>query len=169
MRESCAICLQCLVGADPKFSAADLYFNGDVAKWKKWGYSLMLRLAMRLSNVDVASTNTYVAKAIAGGVMQSNADNVIVPMAEAPSLWTNQNGISRAFYPGDGGNSSFLSKTLVDFLKGMNAGSTADDDPRLMIISGGIGLWAAAGSGTTFTPVPNGTDPLAQKRDAKRQ
>ena len=149
--------------ADPGFSAADLYFNGDVAKWKRWGYSLMLRLAMRLSNVDVATTNTYVAKAIAGGVMQSNADNVIVPMAEAPSLWMNQNGISRAFYPGDGGNSSFLSKTLVDFLKGMSAGSTADDDPRLMIISGGIGTWAAAGSGSIFTPVPNGTDPLAQK------
>ena len=149
--------------ADAGFSAADLYFNGDVTKWRRWGYSLMLRLAMRLSNVDVASTNTYVAKAVAGGVMQSNADNVIVPMAEAPSLWTNQNGISRAFYPGDGGNSSFLSKTLVDFLKGGVAASTADDDPRLMIISGGIGTWAASGSGTVFTPVPNGTDPLTQK------
>ena len=149
--------------ADPGFSAADLYYSGDVTKWKRWAYSLMLRLAMRLSNVDVATTNTYVAKAIAGGVFQSNADNTIVPMAEGPSLWTNQNGISRAFYPGDGGNASFLSKTLVDFLKGPNAGSTTDDDPRLMIISGGIGTWAASGTGSTFTPVPNGTDPLAQK------
>src|SRR5687768_2591287 len=33
--------------ADAGFSAADLYFNGDVAKWKKWGYSLMLRIAVR--------------------------------------------------------------------------------------------------------------------------
>ena len=149
--------------ADPGFTAADLYYNGDVAKWKRWGYSLMLRLAMRLSNVDVATANTYIAKAVAGGVFQSNADNTIVPMAEGPSLWTNQNGISRAFYPGDGGNSSFLSKTLVDFLKGANTGATADDDPRLMILSGGIGSWAASGTGTTFTPVANGTDPLAQK------
>lgn len=149
--------------ADPGFTAADLYYNGDVAKWKRWGYSLMLRLAMRVSNVDQATANTYVTKAVAGGVFQSNADNVIVPMAEGPSLWQNQNGISRAFYPGDGGNSSFLSKTLIDFLKGPIAGSTADDDPRLMIFSGGIGTWAASGSGSVFTPVPNGTDPLMQK------
>jgi hypothetical protein len=61
-------------------------------------------------------------KAIAGGVFTSNADNVIVPMAVGPSLWTDQNGISRAFIPGDGGESSFLSKLLIDFLKGTNAG-----------------------------------------------
>ena len=47
-------------------AAADLYYNGDVAKWKKWGYSLMLRMAMRISTVDAADANTYVAKAIAG-------------------------------------------------------------------------------------------------------
>src|SRR6478672_12491197 len=129
--------------ADPDFAAADLYYKGDVTKWKKWAYSLMLRLAMRLSKVDEADANTYVAKAVAGGVFQSNADNTIVPMDIGPSLWTNQNGISRAFIPGDGGNASFLSKTLVDFLKGSNAGSTADDDPRLMILTGGIGDWQA--------------------------
>lgn len=147
--------------ADPGFSSADLYYNGDVAKWKRFGYSLMLRLAMRVSMVDAAMANTYVAKAVAGGVFQSNADNVFVPMAEGPSLWTNQNGISRAFYPGDGGNSTFLSKTLVDFLKGSNTGSTADDDPRLMIITGGIGNWAASGSSSIWTPT--NANPLQQK------
>lgn len=147
-------------GSEPGFSAADLYYNGDVTKWKRWGYSLMLRLAMRVSNVDAGMANTYVAKAVAGGVFQSNADNVIVPMAEGPSLWTNQNGISRAFYPGDGGNSSYLSKTLVDFLKGANQASTADDDPRLMIFSGGIGNWSATGGGTWQ---PTTTNPLDQK------
>lgn len=146
--------------SDPDFSAADLYYSGDVAKWKRWGYSLMLRLAMRVSTVDQATANTYIAKAVAGGVFQSNADNTIVPMAEGPSLWTNQNGISRAFYPGDGGNQTFLSKTLIDFLKGTNAAVTTDDDPRLMIISGGIGNWSATGGGTW---IPTNTDPLGQK------
>jgi hypothetical protein len=102
--------------------------------------------------------NTYIAKAVAGGVFQSNADNVIVPMAEAPSLWTNQNGISRAILPGDGGEPVFLSKTLVDFLKGPNTGSTIDDDPRLMIFTGGIGPWTSEGN---FSPIT--TDPLAQR------
>ena len=142
---------------DEGFAAADIYFDGDIAKWKKWGYSLMLRLAMRISNVDAATAGSYVQKAIAGGVMTSNADNVIVPMATGPSEWTNQNGISRAFYPGDGGQPSYLSKTLVDWLKGPSAGSTTDDDPRLMIMSGGIINW----SPTDVTIV--NADPLAQK------
>ncbi len=53
---------------------------------------------------------------------------------------------------------AFLSKTLVDFLKGTNTTSTADDDPRLMIISGGIYTWT---SEDNYTPIT--LDPLAQK------
>lgn len=143
--------------ADDGFAKADMIYKGDVSKWKKWGYSLMLRMAMRVSNVAPAMANTYVQKAVAGGVFQSNSDNVWVPMSVGPSEWTNQNGISRAFYPGDGGNPNFLSKRLVDFLKGTNPASTADDDPRLMIISGGIADWNA----TEWKPI--NVDPLAQK------
>jgi hypothetical protein len=139
------------------FESADLYYNGDTDKWKKWGYSLMLRLAMRAAKAQPDWANTYVAKAVAGGVFQSNDDNVIVPMAIEPSLWTNQNGISRAFIPGDGGQASFVSQTLVDMLKGPNKTSTADDDPRIMIFLGGIGPWTP----TSFDPVT--TDPLDQK------
>jgi hypothetical protein len=122
---------------DQAFAKADLYFDGDIANWKKFGYSLMLRLAMRISNVDATSANTYVTKAIAGGVFTSNDDNVWIGMDIGPSEWTNQNGISRAFASGDGGQPTTLSKTLIDKLKGPNTGSTADDDPRLMIFTRG--------------------------------
>jgi hypothetical protein len=139
------------------FAAADLYYKGNIDQWKRWGFSLMLRMAMRISNVAPDLANTYVTKAVAGGPFTSNADNTIVPMAIGPSQWTDQNGISRAFYPGDGGNQSFLSKTLVDFLKGTNPASTADDDPRLMIFTAGIGTWIPSG----FTPTD--ANPLNQK------
>lgn len=144
---------------DEGFKKADYYFKGDIAKWKKFGYSLMLRLAMRVSNVDAAMANTWVTKAIQGGVMSGNADNVIATMALGPSEWTNQNGISRGFYPGDGGqwSSSFLSKTLVDWLMGTDKNSTADDDPRLMIFTAGIIKWTA--TEVVFLE----TDPLKQK------
>ena len=142
---------------DEGFSQADFVYDGDIVKWKKFGYSLMLRLAMRVSNVAPALAQEYVAKAVAGGVMTSNADNFIVPMALGPSEWTNQNGISRAFAPGDGGNPSFLSRRMIDFLKGADPNSVADDDPRLMIISGGIADWTANGW------IPIDTDPLDQE------
>ncbi|QIP15512.1 SusD/RagB family nutrient-binding outer membrane lipoprotein [Spirosoma aureum] len=53
----------------------DILYGGDVAKWKKLGYSFMLRAGMRLTKVDPATAESYVKKAVAGGVFQSNADN----------------------------------------------------------------------------------------------
>ncbi|HEX8040471.1 MAG TPA: SusD/RagB family nutrient-binding outer membrane lipoprotein, partial [Chryseosolibacter sp.] len=73
---------------DEGFAKSDMIFKGDISKWKKWGYSLMLRMAMRASNVDATMANTYVQKAVAGGVMTSNDDNVWVPMSIGPSEWT---------------------------------------------------------------------------------
>ncbi|MDA1120320.1 MAG: SusD/RagB family nutrient-binding outer membrane lipoprotein [Bacteroidetes bacterium] len=148
---------------DEGFAFADIYFDGDIAKWKKFAASLRLRLAMRQSNVDASEVAGAVSAAASGGMM-TNADNIFIQMAIGPSEWTNQNGISRAYYPGDGGNESFLSKTMIDFLKGTDPNTTADDDPRLMIFSGGIADWTAA----AWTPknvnpleqegLPNGSD-----------
>jgi len=145
---------------DEGFKAADFVYNGDISKWKKWGYSVMLRMAMRISNVDLATATTYVNKALTGGVMASNADNFVITMAVGPSEWVNQNGISRAMVPGDGGQGtlSLMAQTLVNFLKGTDKTTVADDDPRLMIYCGGIGVWTA----TAFTPIAGGTDPLNQ-------
>ncbi|MEM8887857.1 MAG: SusD/RagB family nutrient-binding outer membrane lipoprotein, partial [Bacteroidota bacterium] len=47
----------------------DFMFGGDVNLWKKYAYSLMLRLGMRMSKVDAAAAQQWVGKAIAGGVM----------------------------------------------------------------------------------------------------
>ena len=129
---------------DDGFEKADMIYQGNIDQWKRFGNSLMLRYAMRASDVDGTMASTYATKAINGGVFESNDDNVWIPMSTGPSEWTNQNGISRAFYPGDGGNESFLSQTLIDFLKGADPNSAADDDPRLMIFSGGIFKWSAA-------------------------
>lgn len=143
---------------DEGFAAADIIFRGDISKWKKWGYSLMLRLAMRVSNADQKMAADYVTKASQGGVMNSNTDNVWVPMSLTPLKTVNQNGISRAFQPGDGGQNSFLSKTLIDWLMGPDKNDTKDDDPRLMVLSGGIAQWTTSG----WTTFQDGTDPLKQ-------
>src|SRR5688572_11308840 len=50
----------------------------QVPKWKKLGYSLMLRLGMRYSKLNATKAQSIVAEAFAGGVMTSNADNAFV-------------------------------------------------------------------------------------------
>ncbi|HEX9510355.1 MAG TPA: SusD/RagB family nutrient-binding outer membrane lipoprotein [Puia sp.] len=56
------------------FGTADLIYGGNTAQWKKFAYSLMLRLAMRMTKVDIASAQTWATKAIAGGVISADAD-----------------------------------------------------------------------------------------------
>ncbi|HOA38297.1 MAG TPA: SusD/RagB family nutrient-binding outer membrane lipoprotein, partial [Flavihumibacter sp.] len=63
-----------LDAAKASFGTADLLYKGDVAKWQKFGYSLMLRLGMRLTKVDETLAKTWVEKAINGGVMTSLSD-----------------------------------------------------------------------------------------------
>src|SRR5690606_6834309 len=64
--------------AKPTFGSADLLYDGDVEQWRKFAYSLMLRLGMRLTEVDVELAETWVKKAIAGGVFERNEDIAVI-------------------------------------------------------------------------------------------
>ena len=48
---------------------ADVLYAGNIDKWKKFGYSLLLRAGMRLSKVDPAKAQATVQAAVAGGVI----------------------------------------------------------------------------------------------------
>lgn len=58
----------------------DRVYQGDMNKWLKFANSLLLRLAVRISNVEPELTKTYVAKAVSGGVIESNDDNAFMHM-----------------------------------------------------------------------------------------
>ena len=103
---------------------SDIIFGGDTTKWKKFGNSLMLRLAMRIKNVDAASSSAWITKAIAGGVMDSNADTAMMVHTNGPTeLNKNAWGIHYVRYP-----RTRLGKTIYDWLQ-------AKSDPRLNIIA----------------------------------
>ncbi|MDR1763135.1 MAG: SusD/RagB family nutrient-binding outer membrane lipoprotein [Dysgonamonadaceae bacterium] len=57
----------------------DIIFGNDKEKWRKFGNSIHLRLALRLSEVDAGTCKTEAAKALAAGVMESAADNAKLP------------------------------------------------------------------------------------------
>jgi hypothetical protein len=52
----------------------DLLYGGDYGKWKRFGYSLLLRMSMRISKVDATNAQTYAKAALAGGTFNSNGD-----------------------------------------------------------------------------------------------
>ncbi|MFC0185754.1 SusD/RagB family nutrient-binding outer membrane lipoprotein [Pseudarcicella hirudinis] len=56
------------------YASADLVYGGDVNKWKKFAYSLMFRLSMRITKVDPSTAKTWAQKAIAGGIILNDAD-----------------------------------------------------------------------------------------------
>lgn len=119
---------QALDASKPFFGSSDLFYSGDVAKWKKFSYSLMLRLGMRLSKVDPAKAQLWVAKAIAGGVFQSNADNLVLNHESGPQ-GINNNPYTAPYLQQDlhsGNGSTKLGKTFIDQLKNTS-------DPRLRI------------------------------------
>jgi len=129
------------------FGAADFIYAGDVDKWKRFGNSLMLRLAMRLSEADAATAQAWTAKAISGGVMNSNDDVAFIAHTAGPE-GINRNGLGEVLDKsnGFGDDCPRLSNTLVDWM-------LSTGDPRLDI----LGELPASGSGV-HNGLPNGLD-----------
>ena len=55
----------------PGFGGGDKIYSGDMEKWRRFGNSLRLRLAMRISDVNPSKAATEAAAAVAGGVMET--------------------------------------------------------------------------------------------------
>jgi hypothetical protein len=105
----------------------DMIYNGNIAKWKRLAYSLMLRLGMRLTKVDANAARTWAEKAAAGGTLQSIADNAFIKHDESGGRPT-VNRISQVL------NLPYeipyirWSKTFIDFL-------SVNNDPRLGVLA----------------------------------
>lgn len=111
--------------ASKKIESGEPFYAGDIAKWKKLGNSLLLRLAMRYTKIDAEKAAQYVAvatNAANGGLMESNGDNA---MLKFNATFLNPN--TTTFNGGERAN-FYLGKPFVDFLKNTN-------DPRLRVIA----------------------------------
>jgi hypothetical protein len=124
----------------------DMLYAGDVAKWKKFAYSLLLRAGMRLSKVDAAKAQSTVQAAFAGGVITANADNAYIRHDAnfTQPIGGTLNGSEAANY--------YLTKPFVDVLK-------STSDPRLQAIAI---RYVGATSGAGQTVAVGTTDPTKQ-------
>jgi hypothetical protein len=110
------------LNASGKIETADILYGGNVEKWKKFGYSLMLRAGMRLSNVNPTLAQTTVKSAFDGGVITTNLDNAFVRHDA-----NYRNPLSVTLNSTEAAN-FYLTKPFVDALKNTN-------DPRLVSIA----------------------------------
>lgn len=101
----------------------DIIYGGDVAKWKKFAYSEMVRIAMRMSKVAPDRAETWVQKAVTGGVMTTNDDNAIVQHYAVNDAQVSNNGTGWELIMEEAGQFK-MSKTFIDFFKNHS-------DPRL--------------------------------------
>jgi hypothetical protein len=125
-----------LTAGGATFGAGDVIYGGNIEKWRKFGYSLMLRLGMRLTNVPGNQAQTWVQRAITGGVIMDDADIAAVRNYNATGQGITRNPIANSLY-----NSDYIARngktnteggkyqeTFIDSLK-------ANNDPRLPILS----------------------------------
>jgi hypothetical protein len=105
-----------------KATNTDVLFLGDIPRWKKFGYSLLLRAGMRLTEVDMPKATSTVAAALAGGVILVNADNAVI-LHDANNINNTANVLNSTE-----ASNFYLAKPFVDALKN-------NDDPRLPAIA----------------------------------
>lgn len=97
----------------------DPAFEYDYTKWKKYGNSLRMRLAMRLSEVDESKAKEEFEDAVNGSVfIETSADNFKIQELEG---WNDYTGVmSRPW------NMQYLSPTSNNLMIGLGGVKTAD-------------------------------------------
>ena len=125
---------------------ADVLYTGNVDKWKKFGYSLLLRAGMRLSKIDENKAQSTVQAAVAGGVILFNDDNAYLrhDANYVQPIGNMLNTTEAANF--------YLAKPFVDSLKLKN-------DPRLSAIAI---RYKGATSGPEQTVAIGTTNPVDQ-------
>lgn len=129
-----------------KIETADILYGGNIDKWKKFGYSLMLRAGMRMSKVNPGQAQQAVSNAFQGGVILSNADNAVMRHDNNYA-----NPIGNTLNSTEASN-FYLTEPFVNHLKNTN-------DPRLASIAV---RYVGAKSGPEQTVDRESSDPADQ-------
>ncbi|WBL21872.1 SusD/RagB family nutrient-binding outer membrane lipoprotein [Zunongwangia sp. HRR-M8] len=131
------------------FESQDLLFDGDMSKWQKFSNSLLLRIAMRLSESNPDIANNAVEIAISNGVMESNDDSAIFNYLDSPPntnpLWEDLVQSGRSDY--------VTANTIVDYMNNL-------EDPRRSVyfddnLNGEYtgGIYGASNSYSNYTHI----------------
>lgn len=107
--------------------AGDVIYKGDIAKWKKFGNTLLLRLGMRLSKIDPEKAKAIVGQ-VAGKTLGADDDAFLVADATGGRTTINRNS---QVLLGDGGQENYYVKWSNTFIKNLKD----NNDPRLTVLA----------------------------------
>lgn len=127
-----------------RIESTDILYAGDITKWKRFGYSLLLRYGMRVSEVAPDLAEQYVEAAYEGGVLESNDDNAMLLRDDNYNF-----SLSDTFNGGERHN-FYLTDVFVNYLRGNN-------DPRLSSFA--VRYVGAGGIGDQDARLNRSTDP----------
>ena len=97
----------------------DRVYQSDMNKWLRYANSLLLRLAVRVSNVRPELTRQYAQKAVSGGVIENNGDNAMINMKIGlmTDITSKLYSVAYTTY-----NDTFAAADLVCYMDGYNDG-----------------------------------------------
>lgn len=123
----------------------DLYYGGDLQKWKKLANTLKLRMAMRALGAPGADfAQSAITQALSAPLLDSEVDNALLPKDIVISQW-NSAAYGDVYYNFGRGSDWKVGKTLIDNLRDFN-------DPRLSIFA------EPAPGGTVLLARPEGDE-----------
>tara|TARA_B100001175_G_C19513758_1_gene645714 strand:- start:4338 stop:5768 length:1431 start_codon:yes stop_codon:yes gene_type:complete len=70
------------------FADADIIYGGDIAKWKKFAYTLHLKLGIRLADVDASKAQSMIQASVSAGIFDSNDDSALFSFINTEPLWS---------------------------------------------------------------------------------
>lgn len=109
------------------YGTADLMYQGDVEKWRKFANSLRLRLALRVRYADATLAAENMSDLDESDLIVTKADNAVVYTTTDVASNRNPDYNQLVNDPGSFLKSNYPAKTLVDILKDNN-------DPRIRIM-----------------------------------
>ena len=112
------------------FGSADLMYGGDIAKWKKFGASLRLRLAMRVRYADPQLAAANMSDLNESNLITTRADDAIAYTSS--DVAAHQNALYNAKAGGGYFTKGLIGKTLLDILIGTGDAHNPQD-PRIKI------------------------------------
>ncbi|WP_455169209.1 SusD/RagB family nutrient-binding outer membrane lipoprotein [Aegicerativicinus sediminis] len=124
----------------------DLFFNGDLQKWKKLANTLKLRMGLRAMGASGASfAEAAVSEAMQADVLSTSEDNALMEKDTEISQWANSAYGDVWHNFGGLGSKWKVGQTLIDILRDNN-------DPRLskyaQPIAGGVITFSKPSEGT---------------------